>query len=897
MKLKTLITQFIFLFTIGLFSNGLNAQYTLNGSASALGGDCYRLTQQGFTFQNGSVWYTDPVDLSQNFEAQFLMNFGTIDLLGADGMVFVFHQQGPNALGDNGFGMGYQGFVPSLGIEFDTFENGNLNDPFYDHIAVHRDGNVNHGFASNLAGPVAADNFDINIEDGEDHIVTVKWIAGPKILQIYFDCELRIGLNYDIVQNIFSGNSIVTWGFTGATGGESNNQTVCLTEDILGLSQDYEICQGESVELAVSGDDAGNFAWSPATGLSSTNTAATTATPTETTTYTVQYTDLCGNLFTETTTIQVNAIPDIDLGPDQGLCDNEVYNIAIPPVPGVDFVWEDGSVNPERELLPGNLYWLEVSNNGCSFRDSIEITALSAPPNDVFQDLSGCDGDILTLEFNEPGISVSWPDNTSSAQFEITQSGNYSIIFTDDNTNCEAENIIDVLINPNPEIDLGPDVQACEGENVELNPGGIAQSYLWSTDQVSQIINVNQSGIYTLTASNGDCSSTDQIEVTINPLPVIDLGPDFDACQGDEVILTPESAGLELEWQGSIISPSYQVNVSERVDVIATDPASGCSTIDDIFIQILPLPILNLPELVNACDGQVVELENFNAADANLWSTGSVESQIEVLTPGIYTLTTTLGICSSEASVEVTFTASPEYDLGDDFDLCDGNSASFEVIDNPIHNYFWNGVQGDNTFSTFESGLLQFKAIDTETGCIGTDEVEIFRTDVPIISMPQYVPICVDSEVILEATVLNADTYYWLDSDNQEAITVAETGSYFILAENQCGQTVEETRTEVVNCFCNSWVPNTFTPDGDGLNDFFLPVLDCDFFDFKFQIFNRWGALVFESESPDNPWLGEYKDGEYYVGQDVYTWTMTYKSIIYEEIKIFNKIGHVLILR
>ena len=97
--------------------------YFLNGTAQSLGGDCYQLTTtQGK--QNGTVWYSELIDLSQPFDLNFTMNFGTFDATGADGMVFVLQDVGTNALGQTGGALGFSGFNPSFGIEFDTWQNG-----------------------------------------------------------------------------------------------------------------------------------------------------------------------------------------------------------------------------------------------------------------------------------------------------------------------------------------------------------------------------------------------------------------------------------------------------------------------------------------------------------------------------------------------------------------------------------------------------------------------------------------------------------------------------------------------------------------------------------------------------------------------------------------------------
>ena len=80
--------------------------YFLNGTATSSAEDCYQLTTtQGN--QNGTVWYGEQINLSEPFELNFSMNFGTIDATGADGMVFVLQNVGTNALGETGGALGF----------------------------------------------------------------------------------------------------------------------------------------------------------------------------------------------------------------------------------------------------------------------------------------------------------------------------------------------------------------------------------------------------------------------------------------------------------------------------------------------------------------------------------------------------------------------------------------------------------------------------------------------------------------------------------------------------------------------------------------------------------------------------------------------------------------------
>ena len=202
-----------------------NAQvFQLNESATAIGDDCYRLTKAQ-NWELGSIWHIEPINLNEYFEITFELNFGCKDADGADGIVFGF-QNISTSIGIDGGGIGFEGINPSVGIEFDTFQNLDYNDPDFDHIALHRNGQINP--AVSLAGPLPISIASNNVEDCSFHQGRVIWEPNTQSLSVFFDCEERISHNMDIVNEVFGGDPEVFWGFTGATGGLNNEQTVCI---------------------------------------------------------------------------------------------------------------------------------------------------------------------------------------------------------------------------------------------------------------------------------------------------------------------------------------------------------------------------------------------------------------------------------------------------------------------------------------------------------------------------------------------------------------------------------------------------------------------------------------------------------------------------------------------
>ena len=185
-------------------------------------------------WQATAMWSNFKLDLSQSWDAQYDLYFGTNDA-GADGIVFVMHNdaRGLAAIGDAGQGISYAGvagpnspITPSVDVEFDTYQNNtgspNFNDPAYDHVGIHLNGNGDE--AADVAGPVQASASSPNIEDGAWHRVRINWNKASNTLTVYFDGVVRLTYSADIINTVFGGQTCVYWGFTSGTGNATNVQ-------------------------------------------------------------------------------------------------------------------------------------------------------------------------------------------------------------------------------------------------------------------------------------------------------------------------------------------------------------------------------------------------------------------------------------------------------------------------------------------------------------------------------------------------------------------------------------------------------------------------------------------------------------------------------------------------
>jgi len=200
-------------------------EFELGGVARVLDKECIRLTPDQ-PYVSGSAWFERPIDLSKPFEMRLKMVLGDKDLQGADGIVFVFHPSIRTGL--RGEGMGFAGLAPSLGIEFDTYQNLHLDDPLSDHLALMTNG---ASFHRDPAGVVELGD----LEDGKHHPLRIVWSPETSALKVYLDDQLKASFPGGVVRSTFGGAPVVYWGMTAATGRLSNVQDVCIEKLFMGV--------------------------------------------------------------------------------------------------------------------------------------------------------------------------------------------------------------------------------------------------------------------------------------------------------------------------------------------------------------------------------------------------------------------------------------------------------------------------------------------------------------------------------------------------------------------------------------------------------------------------------------------------------------------------------------
>ncbi len=300
---------------------------------------------------------------------------------------------------------------------------------------------------------------------------------------------------------------------------------------------------------------------------------------------------------------------------------------------------------------------------------------------------------------------------------------------------------------------------------------------------------------------------------------------------------------------------------------------------------------------------QGVSFQNVNAP----------ETTVSVNAPGTYTLTGTLtvGTCVASDEVSITFSSPPNVDIEPTglscFYLCDG-AVSFQDNNNPSIQVNLNGVieNGNNiTYSNLCEGSYSAE-VTFSPGCSANYDFTI--SSPPVFEAAfDYSPalIAVDNpEVTLTSLEFTFDSLEFIIpvlqgerfTTNPSIVQLpAEPGFYeveLVVYLDGC----EQRNTLSVRVVDNLvvFIPNSFTPDGDDLNDVFLPIFSTEPEFYSLQVFNRWGDMIFETTDWKQPWIGDVNEGEYYGVNDLYFWKMSYKGA---EIDVIEREGSVILIR
>ena len=478
------------------------------------------------------------------------------------------------------------------------------------------------------------------------------------------------------------GTSVYTLTVTNASNGCSTSGTVSVTIKstpipTVKILTDNSICQGENTILTVSGN-ATSYNWDNGLGTGDNHSVS----PTNTTTYAVTGIDTNGCTNTDSVTITVHSLPVITARDTSSCKDTSITLLADTPG-AIGYVWTvidpDGQINsgentPTPNVSTSNIgattdqqvrFQVEATDsNGCTNIHVVTVTfvAICDSIEITIPDYSICEGecvDVLAqVAHGTPPFYFTWDSeitsDTTAGHHNIcpTATKTYSIRVQDVNGRYR-DTTFTITVNPLPIVIAQDDTVICLGGTVPIMASG-ALTYSWDNSLgtgASHTVSPTTTTTYTVvgTDTNG-CVNTDDVTVTVNPLPIVSAGNDTNLCLGASTILTATGANT-YSWDnglGTGASHTVSPTTTTTYTVVGTD-ANGCVNTDSVTVGInsglnanfTATPLLGTPPLnivfTNNSTGTTFYWD-FGNGKKDTTTTPNGTTATDYLTTGTYTV-------------------------------------------------------------------------------------------------------------------------------------------------------------------------------------------------------------------------------------------------------------------
>jgi hypothetical protein len=569
----------------------------------------------------------------------------------------------------------------------------------------------------------------------------------------------------------------------------------------INLGPDKTPCAGTSVVLDAGSYSGGSYQWSS-------GQTSQTLTVTANGDYSVTVTNSFSCSDRDTINVSFKPNPTVNLGKDTALCNVSLFTLNAGYQSGYTYYWSTAQNSQIINVASTGNYSVTVTNSfGCTDRDTINVALNPAPVVNLGPDQIKCAGDIVTFDAGYiTGASYHWSTGQSSQTIQVSTTGAYHVTVT--NTfGCTGKDTVNITFNPNPTVNLGPDKIICAGNSVTLDAGyQTGLSYNWSSGQNLQTINVTAGGNYSVTVTNSlGCTDRDTLNVTVNPLPIVNLGPDQSACNGATITLDAGYfPGASYLWSTGAATQAINT-ISGGLFFVEVTNASGCKGKDTANVVYFINPLIITDSIKNiSCsglnDGAVYTTISGGTANFTYqWAGSSLTmGDISNLGAGNYALTVTdANGCKDTSSfiliepallkvdsVNVMY-ASCSYstDGAITVNISGGTQPYFYSIDNGL------SYTSIPEFLSLASGVYSVLVKDAHNCSASFSGIPVTVLNNFTVSLGSDTIICSGSSITLNAGNPGA-VYNWSTSETSQTIAVSTGSTYFVtVTSNGCSAT------------------------------------------------------------------------------------------------------------
>jgi gliding motility-associated-like protein len=394
---------------------------------------------------------------------------------------------------------------------------------------------------------------------------------------------------------------------------------------------------------------------------------------------------------------------------------------------------------------------------------------------------------------------------------------------------------------------------------------GITGASAGTGNSINQVLtfngNTKDSVTYTAISNDAGCTKTQSIKVVVNNCittcnPTITGNVPF--CQGDSITLDAGSGFSSYSWNTGAASQTIKVRTGGKYVVNVTGQ-NNCTGSDSVQVVVNAIPQVSISGNTTFCAQSQTRLTANADADSVRWNTNETSGTISVSQAQNYSVTVYKNGCSNSASLQVSQINPPTaFSLGNDTSFCGDFS---KVLSTGNQQTQWSTDITAAQITVTQAGTY-IATISNDCGSV-SDTIVIEKNELPIVDLGNDTAFC-EGELLLSAPS-ELRSYVWSTGAQSSSITVTAAGTYSVTVTDGNGCSGSDAIIISSNCANDLWIPNAFTPNGDGMNDvFYVRGNPQNTTIEKFLIYNRWGNKVFEATNilPDDitkGWDGSFK--------------------------------------
>ena len=762
----------------------------------------------------------------------------------------------------------------------------------------------------------------LNLNVGEGYAEVNWYLPNGTSLGNTPSLQLEVSIDSEIIVEVFNAARCVQY---------DTLQLKALPRPSLSLGPDREICVGDTLTL----DAGAGFArvnWYLLDGSLLAEASQILHFPVR------ENASLVVEVFNEyecpaydTLAVRSLARPQIALGDDKSLCSGDFLELnAGTGYAKVNWFLADGTLlQADNPLLSYQItedveFIVEVWNElNCPNYDTLAAFVLDRPLAILGPDRRICLGETLNLDAGEGYQAVNWflADGTAvlenSRQLDWLVESTVSLVVEVVNwQGCPAYDTLGVEALALPEISLGDDQGICPGDSIRLDVGENYSRVNWYLSNGTLLAENTSSFNYRILQETElvvevfdleSCRNYDTLRVHSLERPIIDLGEDRAVCYGEEIRLSLPDTYSKIGWytlEGDtlaegVFSLDYRVLATDTLRVQVFN-AAGCPSADTLIIKMNELPVANAGPDKVFCVGSSLELGGDYASTEGLqfrWEPAAYLDNAEVLHPvatmvettQFYLTVTNANGCIQRDTLTLFRDTLSQVNPGADRYICLGEgtrlggepTASGSTF---AYSYQWSPASSlddatsPNPLASPEE-TTTFQLISRTGECVvDTSYVTVEVKPLPVISLTEDLSLGFGESTMLQAG--GGETYYWYPQTGLDNYSIpnpvaapAKTTKYHVVVTDSLG--CQNEASVMVYVKNDLFIPNTFTPNGDGQNDAFL-IYGNGVQEIALSIYNRWGKLLYQTteveEAMSRGWDGTVNGEMQETG--IYQWSI-----------------------